>query len=256
MPGRVVRRSTYVKEYEELTHKDGVPFVPDAIWKDMFFSAAIIVSVMACAWFFGPFGPTGYPDPTIVQTIPKPDFFFLWLYAMLALLPPSMETPALLIGPVIVIGFLILLPFLSGEGEKSWKRRPIAVVTLLLIAVALGTFTQLATLFSLEPDHERLERRSRAGRISQRTLAAGTPGRAGLPGETVSQLSLDRRFRWTARPRARQRRHQPHSRSACAPGDSGRRQHACLWQEPESGRSDCPGLVPRDAATRQPARGA
>ncbi len=163
MPGRVVRRSTYVKEYEELTHKDGVPFVPVAIWKDMFFSAAIIVSVMACAWFFGPFGPSGYPDPTIVQTIPKPDFFFLWLYAMLALLPPSMETPALLIGPVIVIGFLILLPFLSGEGEKSWRRRPIAVVTLLLIAVALGTFTQARDLFSLEPGHERLEWRSGSG---------------------------------------------------------------------------------------------
>jgi ubiquinol-cytochrome c reductase cytochrome b subunit len=151
MPGRVVRRSTYLKEYEELTHKDGVPFVPTAIWKDMFFSAAIIVSVMACAWFFGPFGPSGYPDPTIVQTIPKPDFFFLWLYAMLALLPPSMETPALLIGPVVVIGFLILLPFLSGEGEKSWKRRPVAVVTLLLVAVALGTFTKLATYSPWSP---------------------------------------------------------------------------------------------------------
>jgi ubiquinol-cytochrome c reductase cytochrome b subunit len=151
MPGRVVRRSTYLKEYEELVHKDGVPFVPTAIWKDMFFSAAIIIIVMACAWFFGPFGPSGYPDPTIVQTIPKPDFFFLWLYAMLALLPPTMETPALLIGPVIVIGFLILLPFLSGEGEKSWKRRPIAVVTLLLVAVALGTFTQLATYSPWSP---------------------------------------------------------------------------------------------------------
>ncbi len=151
MPGRVVRRSTYIKEYEELTHKDGVPFVPAAIWKDMFFSAVIIVSVMVCAWFFGPFGPSGYPDPTIVQTIPKPDFFFLWLYAMLALLPPSMETPALLIGPVIVIGFLILLPFLSGEGEKSWKRRPIAVVTLLLVSVALGTFTKLATYSPWSP---------------------------------------------------------------------------------------------------------
>ena len=95
--------------------------------------------------------PTGYPDPTIVQTIPKPDFFFLWLYAMLALLPPEMETPALLIGPVIAIGFLILLPFLSGEGEKSWRRRPIAVVTLLLIAVSLATFTKLATYSPWSP---------------------------------------------------------------------------------------------------------
>src|SRR5271165_1587903 len=151
MPGRVVRRSTYLQEYHELTHKDGVPFVPVAIWKDMFFSAAIIVSVMACAWFFGTCGPSGYPDPTIVQTIPKPDFFFLWLYAMLALLPPEMETAALLIGPVMVIGFLILLPFLSGEGEKSWRRRPVAVVTLLLLAVTLGTFTQLATFSPWSP---------------------------------------------------------------------------------------------------------
>jgi ubiquinol-cytochrome c reductase cytochrome b subunit len=144
MPGRVVRRSTYVQEYHELVRKDGIPFVPDAVWKDMFFSAAIIVSVMACAAFFGPFGPSGYPDPTIIQTVPKPDFFFRWLYAMLAVLPPALETPLLLIGPAIAIAFLILLPFLSGEGEKSWKRRPVAVVTVLLTAVAFGTFTRMA----------------------------------------------------------------------------------------------------------------
>ncbi len=151
MPGRIVRRSTYIKEYHELAHRDGVPFVPDAVWKDMFFAAAIIVSVMACAAYFGPFGPSGYPDPTIVQTIPKPDFFFLWIYAMLALLPPQLETAVMLIAPVVVLGFLILLPFLSGEGEKSWKRRPIAVITVLLIAVALGTFTKLATYSPWSP---------------------------------------------------------------------------------------------------------
>jgi len=151
MPGRIVRRSTYLREYHENTQKDGVPFVPDAVWKDMFFAAAIIVSVMACAAYFGPFGPRGYPDPTIIQTVPKPDFFFLWIYAMLALLPPEMETPILLIAPVVVLGFLILLPFLSGEGEKSWKRRPIAVVTVLLTAVALGTFTKLATYSPWSP---------------------------------------------------------------------------------------------------------
>jgi len=151
MPGRVVRRSTYIKEYHEMTRTDGVPFVPEAVWKDIFFSAAIIVSVMICAAFLGPFGPSGFPDPTIIQTVPKPDFFFRWLYAMLALLPPEMETPVLLIAPVVVIGFLILLPFLSGEGEKSWKRRPITVVTLLLTAVALGTFTELANYSPWSP---------------------------------------------------------------------------------------------------------
>jgi ubiquinol-cytochrome c reductase cytochrome b subunit len=144
MPGRVVRKATYIKEYHELTKKDGIPFVPAAVWKDMFFSAFILLSVAACAFYFGPFGPSGPPNPTIIQTAPRPDFFFLWLYAVLSLLPPSMETPALLIGPVVVILGLLLLPFLFGEGEKSWRRRPVAVLTILLVAVALGTFTRLA----------------------------------------------------------------------------------------------------------------
>jgi ubiquinol-cytochrome c reductase cytochrome b subunit len=144
MPGRIVKKATYEKEYHELTQKDGAPFVPYAVWKDLFFAAFILLAVAACAAFFGPFGPTGQPDPTIIQTAPKPDYFFLWLYAVLSFLPPSMETPALLIGPVIVIGALLLLPFLSGEGEKSWRRRPIAVITILLTAVTLATFTHLA----------------------------------------------------------------------------------------------------------------
>jgi ubiquinol-cytochrome c reductase cytochrome b subunit len=151
MPGRVVKRATYEKEYHELIKKDGEPFVPYAVWKDLFFAAFILLAIAACAWYFGPFGPTGRPDPTIIQTVPKPDYFFLWLYALLSLLPPSMETPALLIGPVVVIVALLLLPFLSGEGEKSWRRRPIAVMSVMLIAITLGTFTHLAEIAPWSP---------------------------------------------------------------------------------------------------------
>ncbi len=144
MPGRLVRKATYERDYHELTRTDGMAFVPYAIWKDTFFAAFILIAVAGCAWYSGPFGPTGQPDPTIIQTVPKPDYFFLWLYALLSLLPPSLETPALLIGPVVAIVALLLLPFLSGEGEKSWKRRPIAVLTILLVAMTLATFTHLA----------------------------------------------------------------------------------------------------------------
>src|ERR1700680_129616 len=143
MPGRVVRKATYVKEYHELTKRDGLPFVPGAIWKDLFFAAFILLSIAACAAYFGPFGPSGPPDPTVIQTAPLPYFFFLWLYALLSFLPPSMETPVLLIGPAVVIGGLLLLPFIFGEGEKSWRRRPIAVLTILLVAVSLAAFKQL-----------------------------------------------------------------------------------------------------------------
>jgi ubiquinol-cytochrome c reductase cytochrome b subunit len=145
MPGRVVRRSDYLENYHNLIHKDGVPFVPYAVWKDVVFSGLILLSIAACAVYFGPFGPSGQPDPTVIQAAPRPDFFFLWLYAVLSLLPPSLETPVLLIGPVVALIVLLGLPFFSGEGEKSWRRRPIAVLTILLTAVALGTFTRMAS---------------------------------------------------------------------------------------------------------------
>jgi ubiquinol-cytochrome c reductase cytochrome b subunit len=151
MPGRVVRKSTYMQEYHELAKKTGIPFVPDAAWKDALFAVAIMLSVIACALLFGPFGPTGQPDPTIIETAPKPDFAFLWIYAVLAYLPPSLETPIMFIAPVIGIGALLLLPLVAGEGEKHWSRRPVAVLMLAVIAVALGAFTRLGTYTPWSP---------------------------------------------------------------------------------------------------------
>jgi ubiquinol-cytochrome c reductase cytochrome b subunit len=151
MPGRIVKRATYLKEYHELTQKDGVRFVPDAFRKDLVFSGLIILALVVCAAFFGPFGPKGQPDPTVVQAVPRPDYFFLWMYAALALLPPQMETFLLLVGPAVAIGFLIVLPLLSGTGEKSWRRRPVAVLSVLLIIVSLAAFTQLGTYAPWSP---------------------------------------------------------------------------------------------------------
>jgi ubiquinol-cytochrome c reductase cytochrome b subunit len=151
MPGRVVNKATYEREYHEQTAKEGIPFVPGAAWKDAVFAAAIILAVMACAALLGPIGPSGQPDPTIIQTAPKPDFAFLWIYAVLAYLPPGLETPFMFIAPVVVIGAMLLLPLVAGEGEKHWSRRPIAVLMVAVIAVTLGVFTQLGTYTPWSP---------------------------------------------------------------------------------------------------------
>jgi ubiquinol-cytochrome c reductase cytochrome b subunit len=143
MPGRLVDRRTYVREYHQLTEKTGIPFVPDAAWKDAIFAAVIMLSIVACALWLGPFGPTGQPDPTIIETAPKPDVPFLWIYAVLAYLPPSIETPVLFIVPTLAILAMLLLPLFSGTGEKHWSRRPIAVLMVVTIAVSLGIFTHL-----------------------------------------------------------------------------------------------------------------
>ena len=151
MPGRIVRRETYIKEYNELAHSDGIPFVPGAVWKDLVFSAAILFAVALFAALFGPFGPKGVPDPAIINTVPKPDFFFLWIYTILSYLPADLETPFILLVPPIAIAILLGLPFVAGIGEKSWWRRPVAVCSVAFIAICWGVFTQLGTYTPWSP---------------------------------------------------------------------------------------------------------
>src|SRR5947209_12001692 len=69
-PGQVVRKDTYTEEYEALLKKEGVPFYPAAISKDLVFSGLVLLAIVACAAYFGPKGPEGIPDPTQINTVP------------------------------------------------------------------------------------------------------------------------------------------------------------------------------------------
>ena len=125
--------------------------MPFAAQKDLVFAGLIILSLLVVAAVEGPIGPNGQPDPTIIQTVPRPDFFFLWLFSLFALLPPWTETFLMLTGPVAVIGLLFALPFLSGTGEKSWRRRPFSVVIVILTVTIIGTLTWLGTFSPWSP---------------------------------------------------------------------------------------------------------
>jgi ubiquinol-cytochrome c reductase cytochrome b subunit len=151
MPGRLVDRATYRRRYEELVRRDGVPFFPVAAQKDMAAMTLVGLAVLACAALFGPFGPHGVPDPTLTDTVPRPDFYFLALFALFALLPPWTETAILLVGPVVAIGLLLALPFLSPTGEKSWRRRPVAVLGVVVIGLTVGVLAGLGTTAPWSP---------------------------------------------------------------------------------------------------------
>jgi ubiquinol-cytochrome c reductase cytochrome b subunit len=150
-PGRLVNKETYAAEYESLIKKEGVPFYPKAISKDLIFSAVVILGILGCAAYFGPKGPTGVPDPTQIDTVPRPDFFFLWMFSALALLPDYMETVLILTAPIVIIGVLFALPFISGTGEKSARRRPVAGLIVIIIFLALGTLIYLGTYSPWSP---------------------------------------------------------------------------------------------------------
>jgi ubiquinol-cytochrome c reductase cytochrome b subunit len=151
MPGRLVDRQTYRKRYEEEVHKDGVPFFPTAARKDMVAAGVVMLVVVLCAAVFGPYGPQGVPDPTLIDTAPKPDFYFLALFALFALLPPWTETTLLLVGPPLAIVVLFLVPFVAGTGEKSWKRRPVAVLSVMLIVLIVTTLAWLGVIVPWSP---------------------------------------------------------------------------------------------------------
>ena len=145
MPGRVVKRDRYLEQYGRLVHEDGEPFFPYAAQKDLVFAGLIVGALVVAAAILGPIGPNGEPDPTIIRTVPRPDFFFLWLFSIFALLPPWTETVLMLVAPVLVMGILFGLPFISGTGEKSFRRRPVSVIVVVVVATAIGTLTWLGT---------------------------------------------------------------------------------------------------------------
>ena len=250
MPGRIVRRATYLQEYHASTHRDGEPFVPYAVWKDIFFSGFILLSIAACAAYFGPFGPGGQPDPRSSRRRRRPDFFFMWIYALLSFLPPAAETPILLIGPVIALVVLLGLPFFAGEGEKSWKRRPIAVLTVLLVAVTLGTFTAVGSAHAVESGDGRLEQHFRSRRSTSTVERRSSGG--GLSSSRRKQChnchSLD--GMGGKRGPALDRVAAASDAGPAHPsGDPGRRQHAGLWQELEPPGDDGVGGVLGDATS-------
>lgn len=153
-PGHVVRRETYDQEYAAIIKKEGVPFFPKAISKDLVAAAVVIFGILFCAAVFGPKMPNGAADPTQIDTVPRPDFYFLWIFAVAALLPDYTETFLLLVGGPVIILILFALPFVNNTGEKSWRRRPVAVITVILSYVVLGILTYLGHTSPWSPEME------------------------------------------------------------------------------------------------------
>jgi ubiquinol-cytochrome c reductase cytochrome b subunit len=139
--GELVDKKTYKKKYEDMLHKEGRPFWPDAAWRDIVFSTLVVVVVLALAVFVGPPQIEKPPDPSIVQAQPKPDWYLLWYFALLALLPHEIEDYVIILFPLIGILFLLSPPFFAHEGERSPRRRPWAVLIVICIVSFVGALT-------------------------------------------------------------------------------------------------------------------
>lgn len=124
--------------YDEQYKKDlaiGEPFWPDPILKDGIFSALTLLLVFTLSVTIGPFGPSGPPDPTVIDANPRPEWFIMPLFGLLSLCPPEMETFVMLVFPALVFAVLLVVPFVAGRGERSPTKRPIAIACVAVIFI-------------------------------------------------------------------------------------------------------------------------
>ena len=132
---RPVDPKTYRQWYQAMLQKVGVPFWPNAAWRDITFSATTILTINTLVVIYGPPELTS-PSPVSIHTNPAPDWYLLPVFALYALMPARIESYAIFIGPVLG---LLALPFVSNAGERSPLRRLWAVFGSVCVVVFMGS---------------------------------------------------------------------------------------------------------------------
>ena len=127
-------------------------------------------------------GRPARPIPTLAGANPRPEWPFLWLFALLSLSPPAAETFIMLVFPVLVIVVLLLVPFVSNRGERAPSRRPVAVLAVIVIYTTLGVLTYQGVTRALVAEDDRLD-----GRSDPRSTSSSAARRVELQGALVFQ---------------------------------------------------------------------
>ncbi len=133
-------KEQYLREYSILKSK-GKPFFPYAVAKDSLMAVVVMVVIVLMSLFLGAeLGPKA--DPTTTTYVPRPEWYFFFLFEVLRIIKPAMLTPVAAIGvPTLAIILLILLPFYDRSAERRPERRPIATIAGILTILTMGYLT-------------------------------------------------------------------------------------------------------------------
>jgi ubiquinol-cytochrome c reductase cytochrome b subunit len=150
--GQPVDPKTYRTWYRRYLARYGQPFWPDAAWRDVVFGACVVGAIFLLALSIGPPELKGSPDPTNVGADPRPEWYFLWYFALFALMPSGLEDYVIVFGPLVAGVVLILLPLIFNRGERSPQRRPWALAFVLIMVMMIGTLWRLSVKSPWSPD--------------------------------------------------------------------------------------------------------
>jgi ubiquinol-cytochrome c reductase cytochrome b subunit/menaquinol-cytochrome c reductase cytochrome b/c subunit len=135
-------REAYLREYSILKNQ-GKPFFPYAVAKDGIMAAIVIGVIIAMSIVLGAeLGPKA--DPTTTTYVPRPEWYFFFLFELLRVIKPAVLVPLATIGiPTIALVALLLLPFYDRGPERHPLRRPLATAAGILTIFAMGYLTYL-----------------------------------------------------------------------------------------------------------------
>jgi ubiquinol-cytochrome c reductase cytochrome b subunit len=100
IPGVKVNPKTYRAEYEQVLNDRGVLFWPDVAWRHVVVAFVVVVTIVSLAHFVGPPALNSPPNPSLLANDPRPDWYMLWYFAVLALLPHGLESAFMILAPL------------------------------------------------------------------------------------------------------------------------------------------------------------
>src|SRR3954467_996421 len=135
-------KESYLREYAILKTQ-GKPFFPYAVAKDSIMAAITLGIIVVMSIVLGAeLGPKA--DPTTTTYVPRPEWYFFFLFELLRVIKPPVLVPVATIGiPTVCLILLIALPFIDRGPERRPERRPIATITGIFIICAMGYLTYL-----------------------------------------------------------------------------------------------------------------
>jgi ubiquinol-cytochrome c reductase cytochrome b subunit len=117
-------------------------FYPHHALKDTFAVAVVFSGLLLLATLRTPdLGPVA--DPSDAAYVPRPEWYFLWLFQLLKYFPGRMEVIATIAIPALIVGGLLFLPFFDRRPERQLLRRPAVAASFAVLVLGIWILTYL-----------------------------------------------------------------------------------------------------------------
>jgi menaquinol-cytochrome c reductase cytochrome b/c subunit len=134
------QKEEYLREYAILKSQ-GKPFFPYAVMKDSLMACVVMAVIIGMSLLFGAeLGSKA--NPTTTTYVPRPEWYFFFLFEVLRVIKPPSLVPLATIGvPTLGMILLFLLPFYDRGPERRPERRPVATLTGIFVIGAMALLT-------------------------------------------------------------------------------------------------------------------